>query len=148
LDVTAGCLLGAGLCLALALYSYDPADLPGVVYPTNPVARNLLGQPGAYLARGLFQSLGMAAPVFVASWFVLALVFLLRRWWTWAWRLCGWLLLVPCVAALGERIGEGWPVVAGSAAPATLSGGTLGAWLSAWLEANLHPTGFYAVLGG
>src|SRR5438046_377732 len=121
LDVTAGCLLGTGLLLAVAFYSYDPADLPGAVYPTNLVARNLLGLPGAYLAHGLRQSLGVAAPLFVACWFVLVLMFLLRRWWTWAWRLFGWLLLVPSIAIVADRLREHWPIGAWSPDHATLS---------------------------
>ncbi len=151
LDVTAGCLLGVGLSLTAALFSFDPADLPGAIYPTNLVTRNVLGLPGAYLARGLFQALGVAAYVFLASWLVLVLMFFRRHWWTWAWRLFGWLLLVPSVAVLADRLGESWtpsPMKTWLADHAALSGGTLGAWLSAWFEANLYPAGVVAVLGG
>jgi S-DNA-T family DNA segregation ATPase FtsK/SpoIIIE len=143
LDVTAACLFCSGVALALAVYSHDPADLPGVVYPTNSTARNLLGLPGAHLARGLLQALGLAVHVFLASWFVLALMFLVRRWRSWSLRLFGWLLLVPCAAVVADRLGEAWRT---GAQPG--QGGFVGAWLAAWLAERFQPTGVLALLGG
>jgi S-DNA-T family DNA segregation ATPase FtsK/SpoIIIE len=143
LDVTAACLLCSGVALALAVCSHDPADLPGAVYPTNAAARNLLGLPGAHLARGLLQALGLAVYVFLASWLVLALMFFIRRWRSWSLRLFGWLLLVPCAAVVADRLGDAWPI---GAEPG--QGGFVGAWLAAWLAERFQPAGVYALLGG
>ncbi len=73
LDVTAGALLLSGLLVALALFSYDPADLPGNVAPTNLSPHNLLGVPGATLAAALIAALGVAVPLLLAAWFVVVL---------------------------------------------------------------------------
>jgi S-DNA-T family DNA segregation ATPase FtsK/SpoIIIE len=136
LDLAACVLLGAGLLLALAVLSYDPADVPGSVYPPHDAPRNVLGTPGALLAQALLQALGLAVCPWLASWFVLVLLLLLRRRrLTWSLRLLGWLLLVPCTAVLAGR----WPApwLGTPAGP----GGSLGAWLGLWLEARFLPVG-------
>src|SRR6266851_1710709 len=141
-NVTAACLLGAGWMMALSVYSHDSADLSGEFYPTNPTVRNLVGVPGAYIARGLLQALGVSVHVFLASWFVLVLMLLIRRWRVWSLRLAGWLLLIPCVAVAGDRLGEVWTEGVSSGL-----GGSLGAWLAAWFESRFHPAGSLAILG-
>jgi S-DNA-T family DNA segregation ATPase FtsK/SpoIIIE len=132
LDLAAAGLGCAGLFLAAAVFTYDPADLPGTVYPPNPQPRNLLGVPGAGLAQALVQTLGAAVYAWLASWFALVVLLVLRRGLlATALRAIGWLLLVPCVAVLarwwGGRVG--------------VSGGSLGDWLSVWLAEQLYPAG-------
>src|SRR5215831_15899557 len=102
LDLVASGLLVAGLLVALCVLSSDPAG-PAGVYPPPADAPNLLGVPGAWLAGALYDALGVAVYVLLASWFVLVvLLFLRRRWLRWLVRLAGWLLLVPCAAVLAD----------------------------------------------
>ena len=66
--------------VALAVFSYDPADPPGTaVFPPNKRPTNLLGAPGACAAHELVGALGLAVHVLLASWFVLVLLLFLRR---------------------------------------------------------------------
>jgi S-DNA-T family DNA segregation ATPase FtsK/SpoIIIE len=142
LDAAAFCLLAAGLLVSLAVFSLDPADRPGAVYPPPAAPRNLLGAPGAWLALALNDALGAAVYVFLASWFVLVvLLFLRRSWLRWSLRLTGWLLLIPCAAVLAELTG-----INRDNAPPAGPGGSLGAWLALWLEARLLPIGRVAAL--
>src|SRR5205823_5623865 len=109
LDFAAGLLLLLGLLAALAVFSHDPADDASTVYPANATPENLLGPPGAWLAGMLFDCLGIAVYVLLASWFVLVVLLLLRRGLlTWSLRLFGWLLLIPCSAVFAEYWGEIW----------------------------------------
>jgi S-DNA-T family DNA segregation ATPase FtsK/SpoIIIE len=135
LDVAAGGLFLLGLLAALAVISYDPADVDQLAQPPNPVPHNLLGRPGAWLGHGLTETLGVAVYALLAGWFVLVVLLLLRRgWFAWSRRLCGWLLLVPSVALLADRCGT-----AGPAASLLGPGGSLGAWLAAVLEQSGSP---------
>ena len=103
LDLAAGILLCAGLLAALAVFSYDPADLSRTVYPPPAEPRNFLGLPGAWLAGELIDAVGVAVYVFLPAWFVFVLLLLRRHWISWSLRLFGWLLLVPTVAVLAQR---------------------------------------------
>ena len=132
LDAAAGVLLLLGLLLALAVVRHDPADLDEGVYPLHPTPHNLLGLPGAWVARALVGGLGAAVYFFLATWFVLVLLLFLRRGWlAWGLRLLGWLLLTPCAAVLADRFGGDWP-----GSPPAGPGGAVGAWLSIWLAAH------------
>jgi S-DNA-T family DNA segregation ATPase FtsK/SpoIIIE len=129
LDLAAGILLCAGLLVALAVFSFDPADLPGSVYPQDAEPRNVLGQPGAWIAGELIQALGIAVYAWLAAWFVFVLILLLRRrWLAWSVRLLGWLLLVPTVAVIAQRC-----IQPTAASPVVGPGGAVGAWLDGWL---------------
>jgi S-DNA-T family DNA segregation ATPase FtsK/SpoIIIE len=129
LDLIAFGLLLTGLVVALAVFSHDPGS--GAAKP------NLLGPVGDLLASSLSEALGVAVYVLLASWFVLVvLLFLRRRWLTWLLRLAGWLLLLPCSAVLADWLGPSW-----LGGPLIGSGGSLGAWLTLWLGANLIPSG-------
>ncbi len=142
MDAAAFSLLAAGLVVSLAIFSLDPADRPGAVYPPLESPRNLLGSAGAWLALALTDALGEAVYVLLASWFVLVvLLFLRRSWLRWSLRLLGWLLLIPCAAVLAELIG-----VNTTNGPPAGPGGSLGAWLALWLEAKLLPVGCAAAL--
>jgi S-DNA-T family DNA segregation ATPase FtsK/SpoIIIE len=135
LDLAAGVLLCAGLLVALTVFSEGPADLSG--------STNMLGPPGARLAQALFQSLGVAVYVWLASWFVLVLLLFLRRaWLKWSLRFLGWLMLVPAVAVFAQRWGQP------DAGPSSFGpGGALGAWLELWLEESASPLA-RSLLGG
>ena len=68
LDVAAWGFLLAGAVLALSVLSHDVADAPGAtVYPENVTIHNLLGPPGALLAGLLYDTLGIAAYVFLGA---------------------------------------------------------------------------------
>jgi S-DNA-T family DNA segregation ATPase FtsK/SpoIIIE len=122
-------LLSLGAILSLSVLSFDPADLPGAVYPPHTTPSNLLGLAGAHLADALGQTLGVAVYVFLAGWFVVTSLLLRRRsWWTWSVRLFGWFLLVPCVAVVSERWPGGWPFLHVSTPPLG-PGGIVGAGL-------------------
>jgi S-DNA-T family DNA segregation ATPase FtsK/SpoIIIE len=137
-DVAVSGLLLFGLLVALCIFSYDPSDLPGgSVHPVRAAPANLLGPPGAWVAQGLVDTLGVTVYLLLASWFVLiVLLFLRRSLWTWTLRLAGWLLLIPCAAGTADWAGPDW-----LGGPVTGSGGTLGAWLTSWLETNFYPVG-------
>src|SRR5207245_1443528 len=79
-DLAACGLLFAGMLVALSIFSFDPADPPGpAVHPPNRMIANLLGPAGAWLARTMLETLGVAVTVFLASWFVLVVLLFLRR---------------------------------------------------------------------
>ncbi len=139
LDAAALSLFAACVAVSLALFSYDPADLPGRVYPVNAAPKNLLGRTGALLARSLHDGLGVGVYLLVGLWLaVVALLVLRRRWLRWSFRLSGWLLLVPaaCLAATewGARLGDALPE----------RGGSVGVWLSGQLG-TLLPAPWLAV---
>src|SRR5436309_5715762 len=135
LDAAAGVLFLVGLLLTAAVFTYSPADLGGGVYPLNARPHNLLGLPGAWVARALVGGLGAAAYFFLATWFVLVLLLFVRRGWlTWGLRFLGWLLLTPCAAVLADRFVVGW-----RDGPPVGPGGAVGAWLSLWLAAHFAP---------
>jgi S-DNA-T family DNA segregation ATPase FtsK/SpoIIIE len=137
LDLVACGLLVAGLLVAACLLTYDPGTRA-----TGP--SDLLGPPGAYLAGSLIETLGVAVHVLLASWFVVVVLLFLRGGWLrWSLRLAGWLLLLPCAAAGADLLGPAW-----LGGPLVGSGGTLGAWLTAWLGDHFDPAGRLAVLAG
>src|SRR5437764_6884193 len=104
LDLIAWGLLLAGLFVALAVLGHDPPS--AAVYPPLPEPSNLLGPPGAWLAQELYEALGCAVHVLLASWFVLVLLLFVRKGVaTWARRLAGWLLLIPCAALAADAVG-------------------------------------------
>jgi S-DNA-T family DNA segregation ATPase FtsK/SpoIIIE len=144
LDYLAAGLLAAGLLAAVCVVSYDPADPPStLVHPPRVTANNLLNLPGAWAAHILHLALGVAVYVLLATWLLLALLlFSRRRFALWLGRLAGCLLLVPCAAALADYLGPGF-----LPGPLSGGGGSLGAWLTTWLDAHLYPAGRNAVLG-
>jgi S-DNA-T family DNA segregation ATPase FtsK/SpoIIIE len=151
-DMVVGAFLLAGLVLALCILSFDPADPPSsTTYPPHAVATNLLGWPGALLARRLLDALGVAVYVFLAAWFVLVLALLLRRpRIKWIVRVSGWFIAVPTVAVLADAVQARWSGWAPSGA-----GGDLGAWLNLWLRdrytgialASIYAGGIILTLG-
>jgi len=126
-------LLLTGLVLAVAVFSHHPA----VAYPPQSESSNLLGPPGAWLAQQLYETLGSAVQVLLASWFVLVLLLLGSNRLGWTVRLFGWLLLLPCAAVAADFVGS--DLLGG---PLSGSGGNLGAFLSDWLPEQ------FGVIGG
>lgn len=142
LDVAGVILLAAGLASALAVFSHDPADLPGAVHPVNATPRNMLGEYGALAAHELLTALGLALHVWFAAWFVLVLVLFVRRDLpVWTVRLLGWLLLVPTVAVAAHRWGTPTP-----SSPVVGVGGSVGAWVDGWLRERLDHAGQLAAI--
>jgi S-DNA-T family DNA segregation ATPase FtsK/SpoIIIE len=133
-------LLLAGLLAAACIFSHDSPN--GAAFPPRPATPNLLGAAGTWFAHHLFEALGAAVYVLLTCWFVLVLLLLGRSRWRWMGRLFGWLLLLPCSAVLADWIGPEW-----LDGPVTGSGGSLGAFLSHWLEVTFGPLGGFLLLG-
>ncbi len=131
LVVAALSLFCAALAVSLAVWSYDPADLPGRVYPVNAAPKNLLGRSGALLARSLHDSLGFGVYLLTGFWLTMMMLLIMRRrWLRWGLRLSGWMLLIP--AATVAATCWGWDVL-------PERGGSVGAWLTAQLQSTLPP---------
>jgi S-DNA-T family DNA segregation ATPase FtsK/SpoIIIE len=142
IDLAAGIQLLFGVVIALAVISHD--SRPSRSYPPAPAADNWLGPAGDWLAEALVGALGLSLYVFLAAWFVFALLLVLRRaWLSWALRLFGWLLLVPVFAVLADRWVGAWP-----GAPLEGGGGSIGAWLSLWLHDSFRPAGRVLLVAG
>jgi len=144
LDVAAIGFLAAGLAVALSVFSHDPADAPGAtVHPRHESPSNFMGTPGAWLAQALYDTLGIAVYILLASWFALVLLLFLRRSsWNRFRRLSGWLLLIAGTAAAADYVGP-------TTFPVSLlggTGGTLGAWLTGHLEAAFPPAARVVIL--
>jgi len=63
-------LLAAGIFLVLAMASFQMEDIPDLVFPPQRPAGNLCGVIGAYVAYGIFQSVGWAGIVVPALLFL------------------------------------------------------------------------------
>jgi S-DNA-T family DNA segregation ATPase FtsK/SpoIIIE len=132
-------LLGTGLLVSAAVFSHEPAAAE--IQLPAPAASNLLGPPGAWLARNLFDTLGSAVFVLLAGWFVLVLLLLAPGRLRWSIRLCGWILLLPCAAMLADLLGPDY-----LPGPVSGSGGSLGAFLAEWLPEQIGMLGSVLVL--
>jgi DNA segregation ATPase FtsK/SpoIIIE, S-DNA-T family len=145
LDLVAGGVLVAGLLVALSVLSYDPADPPdATVFPERALPSNFLGFAGAWLAHSLYASLGVAVYLLLISWLVLVvLLFMRRRWFKWSARLAGSLLLIPCTAGGVDYLQHRTAIWSFSG-----SGGSLGAWISGWLDANFNPVARWTFSAG
>src|SRR5260221_671801 len=100
IDVVAFALLIAGTIVTTVVLSHAPAATE------DSVPSNLLGWPGAWLAEGLLDSLGIAVYVLLASWLVLVVaLFLHRERWRWLRRLAGWMILIPGSAVIADQVG-------------------------------------------
>src|SRR5438046_1314085 len=80
LDIAAGTLLFAGLLMALSVLSHEPTMAWGPRSGAREsVPANLLGPAGLWLAQTLYETLGVAVYVLLASWFTLVVFLFLRR---------------------------------------------------------------------
>ncbi|NVN43559.1 DNA translocase FtsK [Asaia siamensis] len=133
-------LLALALALGVALWSYNPQD-PSFDTATTAVPTNLLGQPGATLADGLVQWLGLAS--------ALPIIVML----CWAWqivrhhalsvpilRFIAFLCLLPVAAALIATLQVLMPVLTTSWPSRAGLGGQLGLVLADHLVATGRAT--------
>ncbi|MFN4258853.1 MAG: DNA translocase FtsK 4TM domain-containing protein [Gemmataceae bacterium] len=126
LDWLAGGLFVMGLVTALCVFSHEPSLSRAGAGGTG----NLLGPAGAWLARRLYQPLGVGVYPLLAGWFVVVLMLLVRKnGRRWLRRLAGWLLLLPATALAAFYLHS------------TTAGGTLGEWLAGLLAGQLSPLG-------
>src|SRR5271165_7041270 len=101
IDLLALGLFVLGLAVSLAVFSYE--------HGLRAASNNLLGSPGDWLAGELYNTLGSVVLVFLGAWFVLVLFLLMRKSWrTWALRLAGWVMLLPCAAIAADYLGPTW----------------------------------------
>ena len=145
LDLGAFILLLAGMLVALSVFTDEPAASAEAVQSQAATSHhNILGPGGAWLAQVLSETFGVAVYVMLMSWFVLVILLFLRRGiFGWTLRLAGWLLLLPCAAALADELSP--RLVHG---PFIGCGGTLGVWLNLWLRESFPDSIRYLVLTG
>jgi len=117
LDGIAWVLLTVGMIVGLTILGQEPSGA------------NLLGPPGAWVARELTNALGIAVYTLLSAWFVTVLLLLLRQsWLKWSQRLAGWLILLPTSAGFADWLGH-----ERLNGPLAGPGGTLGAVVHAFL---------------
>lgn len=145
LDLLALALLALTAFLALALWSYDPADPPGkLVYPAPSQTMNVCGRAGATAAYGLLSAFGLGAYYLVFSLGAFDFVLLARhRVSQPTTRLVGWLISLTALATVVAMALPDW-----SPGPVVGSGGYLGAAGRGLLEANFARAGAYILLAG
>ena len=149
----AGLMLSASL-LALAIYTYNPADPSLNTATLNERTFNLLGAPGSYTADFLIQGLGIAAfvPVIMLAGWGLRLMLKLPL------RLIGWrIAFIGAATPLAAAALSGLPVF-GSWPFGVQSGGALGTFVldvfsrslpGAWQHfSSVWPAGLCAIVAG
>jgi DNA segregation ATPase FtsK/SpoIIIE, S-DNA-T family len=140
LDIFALGLVALTVFLAVALFSYDPADPPSkLVFPERAETLNICGRWGALAAKLLLTALGLGAYYLVFSLAALDCVLLTRHKVTRpVLRGAGWLLSLFGAATLAAmampRLSPG-PVIG--------SGGYLGATGRGFMELNFATVGAY-----
>ena len=149
-DLAALALLAGAVFLALALFTYDPADPPArLVSPPRVQAANACGGLGAYVAHGLFELFGLGAYYLAISLLALDLVLLARGQVDQPWlRGLGWGASLLGLCSLASLAAPGW-----SPGPVIGSGGYVGATARSFLEARFASAGAYimvvsVILGG
>jgi len=136
-DLFALALLAVSAFLAMALFTYDSADMPStLVYPPASKVANACGRSGAFVAEMMFRAVGVGA-YFV--WLSLAVfdVFLLARWPITepVLRTLGWLMALSGVCTFAAL------AVPTSPGPVIGPGGYVGAAGRTVLELNLAAAG-------
>jgi len=133
-------IAGVVIALALAMYSFSPAD-PSLNHQTDAVVQNLIGLGGAYVSDFLYQLFGYASWLWIALVSVLtARVALGKRPYPGGWSSLFWLPVVLAMAALMHAHLEAGTVVDPLALPAG-TGGALGGMLEMALSQSLHGLG-------
>src|SRR5262245_7122973 len=123
-------LLACGLAAAAVVGAYPPATHPGLpgLYPQP------LGPLGDALRSDLVDPLGAAVYVFLFGWLAVAVAMLRRRGpFYWGSRAVGWTVVTACAA-----VGADWIGPARLPGPVAGCGGSVGAAISFWLDANLQ----------
>jgi S-DNA-T family DNA segregation ATPase FtsK/SpoIIIE len=126
--------------LILSIVSYDPADIPGAVWPLNDQPSNLGGRIGALAVHLGYTFLGVGTYLLVGVLGVYAsLIFFRRKAADWPVRLIGTALLVGTFAALfGDSYADSGIMPS--------RGGVIGTTVFGLLNANFGMTGTYLVL--
>jgi len=131
---------GVVIVLALAMYSFSPAD-PSLNHETDAAVQNLIGLAGAYVSDFVYQLFGYA------SWLWVALVSVLTVRIAWGkkpypggWSSLFWLPVVLATAALMHAHLEVGTAADPLALPAG-TGGALGSMLELTLSEPLHTLG-------
>lgn len=124
----------------LAIVSYDPADVPGAVWPLNERPANLGGKIGAIAVHLGYTFLGVGTYLLVGILGVYAtLIFFRRRPADWPVRLIGTVGMVITFAALfGDSYADSGIMPS--------RGGVIGTTIFGLLNANFGMTGSYLVL--
>ncbi|HEX5442740.1 MAG TPA: DNA translocase FtsK 4TM domain-containing protein, partial [Pirellulales bacterium] len=140
LDLAALGLLALTIFLAIALFTYDPADAPSdLVYPPQGQVTNACGHVGAIVAAMVFQAIGVGGYYLVLSLAVLDAALLSRRPLGEPWmRGVGWLISLLGLTALAAMA-----VPQLSPGPVIGAGGYLGATARGWLEMHVATAGAY-----
>src|SRR5258707_489690 len=105
-DLAALALLALGLLLAPCVLLHETGFVLGYsAVSTRQAPVDVVASAATLLGRALFEAMGLATYVFLGAWFTLVIV-LFRRAHLLAWtsRLAGWLLLLPCVAVVSDRL--------------------------------------------
>lgn len=126
--------------LVLSIVSYDPADVPGAVWPLNEQPANLGGRIGAIVVDLGYTFLGVGTYLLVGVLGVYAsLIFFRRKAADWPVRLIGTTLLVITFSALfGDSYADSGIMPS--------RGGVIGTTIFGLLNANFGMTGTYLVL--
>ncbi|MEZ5993554.1 MAG: DNA translocase FtsK [Planctomycetota bacterium] len=126
--------------LVLSIVSYDPADVPGAVWPLNEQPSNLGGRIGAISVHLGYTFLGVGTYLLVGVFGVYAsLIFFRRKAADWPVRLIGTTMLVITFAALfGDSYADSGIMPS--------RGGVIGTTIFGMLNANFGMTGTYLVL--
>jgi S-DNA-T family DNA segregation ATPase FtsK/SpoIIIE len=143
LDLLALVLCAAVVFLALAVFTYDPADPLGpgasshLVYPAPADIQNACGRLGAVAAYGLLMTIGVGTYYLVFSLAVVDVMLLTRREISWpTLRTLGWGLSLVGFVTFAAMV---LPTL--SPGPVIGPGGYLGALGRGWLETNFATTG-------
>ncbi len=143
LDLVAFLAFIATVFTAVSLASYSPADPPSsLVWPLNNPPVNLCGRVGAWLAAGLYDTIGAAAwLLLVAAAVAVVLLFARRRPRQPLTCMAGWLLLLATTATLADIAFGRVPTF-----PLPLPGGTVGVTLHRLLVNYFSSVGMYLLL--
>ncbi len=141
----AWCFLVMGFFLAGSVLSQDPT-IPSrlTTYREPPPTSNLFGQLGDEIAANLYDVLGVGAYGLIAGLLILVFLRLQRKSLASCFiRMLGWMLLIPCISVFAEFgfFEDFWEFRSGP-------GGSLGAWLSVWLQEGVSAAIGLILLGG
>lgn len=139
-DFAALALLALTVFLTVSLATYDPGDPPStLVYPPRHAIRNACGPAGAFLARTLFEAIGLGAYFVVLSLAALDAALLRRQKISEGWlRGAGWLMSLVGFATFSSLA---MPEL--SPGPVIGAGGYLGATGRGLLEMHFAAAGSY-----
>jgi len=126
-EAVGAAVLLVALLLLLSLFSYDPDDVAALTFPPNARPNNLAGLVGAWVAFGLFTTLGAAAYLVAAGALTWSVALVVQRIGS-PGRRGLWILVMAAATAvlfgLHPETAAGW-----AERHNALGGGVLGEWL-------------------